>query len=163
MPVRMFENTWRVWLSAYAPVLLWIGLIFFLSSPQGASPETSRFVRPLIEFFFPNASAEVFEIAHSIVRKAAHLTEYAILAILAFRAARSSTWLMARRRYLLLPFLLVAAVAGLDEFNQSFEPSRTGTAWDSLLDSFGGATALLICWLIVRRRDRDAVAVDAAN
>ncbi|MEP6945810.1 MAG: VanZ family protein [Acidobacteriota bacterium] len=140
---------------AYSSVLLWIGLVFFLSSPEGASTETSRFLRPLIGFFFPNASPELFEAAHFVVRKAAHFTEYAILAILAFRACRLSGIAWLNGNYLIAPIVLVAAVAVLDEFNQSFEPSRTGSAWDSLLDCAGGIVAIFGCHFIASRRSKN--------
>jgi VanZ family protein len=143
-----------VWPWAYAPVLFWVGVIFFLSSPNGASTETSRFIRPIIEFFFPDASSGVFEAVHFVVRKTAHLSEYAVLAILAFRAARLSGGSNIGRHYLLIPFVLVGVIAILDEFNQSFEPSRTSSPWDSVLDCVGGVLALTACWLVIRRERR---------
>lgn len=146
------HNTWRVWLSTYAPILFWIGVIFFLSSPNGASSRTSEFFRPIVEFFYPNAPPSVFETVHNFIRKCAHFTEYAILGILAFRGARRSGTALIKSHYLIFPFLLVAAVASLDEFNQSFEPSRTSSPWDSLLDCIGGLVAIMGCWLAVRRR-----------
>jgi VanZ family protein len=44
----------------------------------------------------------------------------------------------------------------VDEYHQSFLPSRTGTIYDSLLDMTGGAVALtcLALWFAVRRRGR---------
>ena len=86
---------------------------------------TSRFIRPLLEFLFPAAPEVTLHIYHGYIRKAAHFTEYAILAFLAVRAltayARLHKW-----RYS-LALLLVVAVAAIDEFNQSFEISRTGS------------------------------------
>ena len=51
-------------------------------------------------------------------------------------------------------FALVACVALVDEYHQSFLPSRTGTIYDSLLDMAGGATALACAalWLSLKRR-----------
>jgi len=137
---------------SYASVVLWICVIFVLSSPNGSSAETSRIIRPLIEFFFPNASPDVFDTVHFLVRKTAHFTEYAILAGLAFRAARNSGSSLLKRHYAIAAVVLVAAVACLDEFNQSFEPSRTSSVWDSALDVFGGIVAVAVCWLWFRRR-----------
>jgi VanZ family protein len=49
-----------------------------------------------------------------------------------------------RRNWFVAAFLLVALVALLDEYNQSFNAARTGTIWDSLIDISGGATALVV-------------------
>jgi len=74
------------------------------------------------------------------VRKAAHLTVYATLSALWFRAQRGprSGW---RPSWAVLALLVSLLVALADEFHQSFLPSRTGTPWDVLLDTFG---ALLV-------------------
>jgi VanZ family protein len=52
----------------------------------------------------------------------------------------------------LLPLVFVAAVAMIDEFNQSFEPSRTGSIWDVTLDFSGGAVITAVLWMIGRPR-----------
>jgi VanZ family protein len=41
--------------------------------------------------------------------------------------------------------LLVVIYALLDEFHQSFVPSRTASIYDSAIDVAGGLTVLLIC------------------
>ena len=43
---------WREAVTVYAPLFLWIGVIFYFSSGQGSMAETSRFIRPLLEFLF---------------------------------------------------------------------------------------------------------------
>jgi len=138
------SNRRRVWLWSYAPLFVWIAVIFFLSSPNGSAANTSLIVGPLLHFFFPDISDARLELVHALVRKSAHFTEYAILALLAIRAFTASTGLLYKLRWV-LPLILVAAVAALDEFNQSFEPSRTSSPWDSVLDFTGGAVAILLC------------------
>ena len=83
-----------------------------------------------------------------IVRKAAHFTEYAILGFLAARAFRTSPRPALANRWFLASLALVVAYALLDEYHQSFVPSRTGSIYDSLIDISGGLTALLL----IRRR-----------
>ncbi len=131
----------------YAPLFLWIGVIFYLSSNSGSMEETSRFIGPLLHYLFPATPEEILQIYHGYIRKAAHLTEYAILAFLAFRVFSSSSI----AKYI-LPIVLVAAIAMMDEFNQSFEASRTSSGWDVLLDIAGGAAMILILWLFQRPR-----------
>ncbi|MFL6375612.1 MAG: VanZ family protein, partial [Pyrinomonadaceae bacterium] len=55
-----------------------------------------------------------------------------------------------------------AVVASLDEFNQSFEPSRTSSGWDVMLDISGGVVATLLCYTIWSRT-RSRAAVDRAT
>lgn len=143
---------WRAGLWTYAPLFLWIGVIFYLSSDQGSMSQTSRFVRPLLEFLFPTAPEETLQIYHGYIRKSAHFTEYAILAFLALRAfSRSSLENLRKLRYV-LPLVLVVIIAVIDEFNQSLEATRSGSVWDILLDISGGVVMIAMCWLIKRRR-----------
>jgi VanZ family protein len=141
---------WRGRIIAYAPLILWIGVIFYLSSGYGSMSETSRFIRPLLKFLFPAAPEETLQIYHGYVRKCAHFSEYAILAFLGVRAfSRSSIAILCKYRYL-LPFFLVASIACIDELNQSFEASRTGSVWDILLDISGCVAMIAVSWLLNR-------------
>ncbi len=138
----------------YAPIVLWLVVIFFLSSSAGAMSETSRIIGPLLQFFFPDMPFETRAVIHGYVRKIAHFTEYAILAFLAVRAlSMSATKFLQRWRYV-FAIIFVALIASIDEFNQSFEVSRTGAVGDVMLDIAGGATMILLLWLIGRPRLR---------
>ena len=81
---------------------------------------------------------------HLITRKLAHFTEYAILGFLAARAFSTSPRLAIRSRWFLISLTLVVGYALIDEYHQSFVPTRTPSVWDSLIDIAGGLTALLI-------------------
>lgn len=136
---------------AYAPLIFWIGVILILGSGPGSSAQTSRFIRPLIEFLFPNAAPDTFLIVHGLIRKAAHFIEYAVLALLAARAFLRSPGTRVYRNWIVLSLAVVAVVASLDEFNQSFYCSRTGSGWDVMLDAAGGVFAVLCVWIFKRR------------
>jgi len=135
----------------YAPLFLWIGVIFYLSSPEGSFGQTSRFIGPLLDFFFPGMLPETRVTVHAFVRKAAHFTEYAVLAFLAVRAFSASTLPLLRKKRFVFALLLVVLIASLDETNQSFEASRTGSIWDVMLDISGGLVITIILWLNRRR------------
>lgn len=79
-----------------------------------------------------------------ITRKLAHLTEYAILGLLAARAFRTSKREAISSRWFLISLTLVVVYALADEYHQSFVPTRTGTIYDSLIDIVGGLAALLL-------------------
>jgi VanZ family protein len=144
----------RLW--RYGPLVAWAAFVLFASSANFSASNTSRIIRPLLVWLFPDISEASIQQVHFFVRKAAHFTEYAVLALLAARVFRTSSLSALRRSWWLISFALVAAVALTDEYHQSFLPSRTGTIYDSLLDMTGGAVALacLAVWLAARRRGR---------
>jgi VanZ family protein len=145
----------RLW--RYGPLVAWACFVLFASSASFSAPNTSRIIRPLLLWLFPEISEASLASVHFLVRKAAHFTEYGVLALLAARAFRTSHRLKLRQLWWLVAFALVACVALVDEYHQSFLPSRTGTIYDSLLDMTGGATALacVAAWLALRRRKSD--------
>lgn len=142
----------RLW--RYGPLLAWACFVLFASSSNFSASNTSRVIRPLLVWLFPEISEAALAQAHFLVRKAAHFAEYALLALLAARAFRTSSRAQLARRWWLASFALVVCVALADEYHQSFVPARTGTVYDSLLDMAGGATALACAalWLGARRR-----------
>lgn len=133
----------------YVPLLLWIGLILFASTSQASMSSTSRFVRPVLEFLFPNASEATLVIYHGYIRKTAHFVEYAVLALLAARAFRFSGRELLRRYWPALAPALVLLVAVADEFNQSLNPARTGSVYDVLIDLAGGVFMTAVVYFVV--------------
>lgn len=139
----------------WLPVVLWLGVILSFSSDAASARQTSRFLGPLIAWLFPQWDEPTRATAHFLIRKAAHVTEYAVLAALLLRALRGSAG-ESRTRW--RASLALAAVAGcvlvacLDEFLQSRSAARTGSPWDVALDASGATLAILLAWLFARRR-----------
>lgn len=140
-------------LSRYVPLIVWLAFISIASSDSFSAGNTSRIIAPLILWLFPNTSPETLAVVHFITRKLAHFTEYAILGFLAARAFRSSPRPAIHSRWFLISLTLIVTYALIDEYHQSFVPSRTASIYDSLIDMAGGLTALLI----IRRRTRPSV------
>lgn len=153
-PSKAGASPARSRLRRYGPVVLWVGLIFFASTGNLSAPNTSRILRPLLLWLFPGITEATLLQAHFVVRKGAHFTEYFVLALLAARAFLSSSRSSLRRRWWLASLALVASVALLDEYHQSFVSTRTGTIYDSLIDLAGGAcaVALVALWRAARGR-----------
>jgi VanZ family protein len=144
----------RVW--RYAPLVAWTALIFFLSTGAGSSANTSLIIEPLARWLFPRISASRIDAIHFAVRKCAHFTGYATLALLAARAFLPSSKDFLRRHWLASALVLVVCVSLADEYNQSFNPARTGTIKDSALDTFGGACALTVLNAVRAKRRRES-------
>lgn len=120
---------------------------------MGSMNETSRFIRPLLEFLFPNALPETLSYYHGLIRKAAHFTEYFVLGILAIRVFAPARRINGFLRAAILSLLLCSGIAALDEYQQSFNPARTSSPIDALIDIAGAATAIgLSTWILHRRR-----------
>ena len=148
------QITWRATLIRYAPLILWIGVIAFLSSRFASMAETSRFIGPVLKYLFPSASEEILRSIHVVIRKIAHFTEYSLLAFFAVRAFASSSLKARGQLIYILPLALVVVVASADEINQSFDEARTGLASDALLDIASGVVMIAMLWLIKWPRPR---------
>lgn len=120
--------------------------MFFGSTDMMSAEHTSRFITPFLRWLDPQISWRTIMQVHFLVRKAAHVTEYAILTGLLFRALRWSIngfwW---RAAIALVPALLFAP---LDEFHQAFVPSRTSSPRDVLIDYCGAVLGILFARLI---------------
>jgi VanZ family protein len=91
-------------------------------------------------------SDQEFENIHWVFRKCCHLTVYAILGLLVFRALRHSRtklppWSWPRVGGTLLIVFLYACS---DEYHQSFVPGRTALFSDVCIDTSGAAIGLLL-------------------
>lgn len=124
---------------------------------MGASSNTSRIIRPLLEWLFPAAAAATLDVYHDYIRKLAHLTEYGVLAFLAARAFGNSSKPFLQKLWFVWAVLFVVLVGLADEFNQSFNNLRTGSLYDVLIDITGGLFAVVVLYFIKRRWKKDEV------
>lgn len=112
--------------SRYAPPLAVMALIFGLS----ATPDLSSGLGPLDLW----------------LRKAAHVTIYAVLWLTLMRA---TDW-----RRPVVATVISLLYAGSDEFHQAHVDGRHGTPVDVAIDAAGFGLAALAWWLTTRRRGR---------
>ena len=74
-----------------------------------------------------------------ILRKLAHMTEYALLTVLWAWALRPVT-----RLNIAIAAVIAVLYAASDEYHQTFVPGRAGTIVDVLIDSVGVAIAIAL-------------------
>src|SRR5437660_11705334 len=137
-------------LSRYGPLVIWAVLIFIGSSTLLSATQTSPIIITTLRSLFPHATDATLASAHFLIRKAGHFAEYAILAMLAARAFRTSPREWLRQRWFWVSLAFVALYSLSDEFHQSFVPSRTASIYDCMVDIVGGLTMLR--FLAVGRR-----------
>lgn len=129
------------WIRRWVPVVLWASVIWTFSTGWFDGDGTGSFFLPLLRKLLPFFDPETLDQIHGLLRKCAHLAEYAILAHLLARAlvhpARSQLVLVFWTMFLALLW------AVLDEYHQSFVPTRVGAPQDVLLDTVGAGFGLL--------------------
>ncbi|MBO0696575.1 MAG: VanZ family protein [Verrucomicrobia bacterium] len=150
-------------LKYWLPLLLWLSVIFIGSTDLMSAEHTSRFIVPFLRWLKPDISPQTVASIHVIIRKGAHLSEYAVLALLLLRAA-------IRMTNPNVPMLVLCAivwvacvfVAVTDELHQTFVQSRGAAATDVLIDSVGALLGLLIGAAFARKRSTNVRKATAA-
>lgn len=129
------------------PAVLWTVLILATSNGAFSSGHTGSLLDTL---FAHRLSPDALAHLNFLFRKTAHLTGYGILGALWFRALRGDRggWAW---RWALGAIAITAAVAGIDEWHQSFVPSRGASPYDVLLDTVGALMANVIIRFMVKR------------
>lgn len=147
--IRNPQSAMIYWL----PALVWLAAIFYFSTDTFSGDNTGSLFYRLARMAIPSLTLEQFAPIHFFIRKTAHFTEYALLALLlfrAFRAGRATKW---RSRWALWSWLIVVVYALTDELHQGFTRYRVGSMQDSLTDIAGGTVALLWLWWWRRRNE----------
>ena len=125
MPNQKTKNLITLWL----PVLLWCAVIYYLSSV------------PSLKSDLPNQW-------DFIMRKIAHITEYAVLTFLFFRA--SSKNLNYKKAISYSAFFSIT-FALTDEYHQLFVFGRGGNLGDVFVDSLGVFLAVFLIYKKVKK------------
>jgi VanZ family protein len=136
------EGLWPT-LRRWGPLVLWMGVMSSLSTDAFSAEKTAGFLLPVLHWLLPDASPAALALLHGVVRKGAHVTEFAILALLWYRALNwhGTGW---QNKVALTALLLAAGIGALDEAHQLLVPSRTPSVVDVGWDSLGAALGLLI-------------------
>jgi len=132
-------------------------LIAVSSSDRFSSEHTGSMLNALLHaLHFP---ARNIDVINEVVRKTGHFFGYGLLSVFLFIAWRGTLrehWPHANRlwsaRWAALAICSTTVVAALDEFHQSFIPSRTSTPRDVLLDTAGAAFMQLLIMAVLTGR-----------
>jgi VanZ family protein len=153
-PTRLSSDRHNA-LKAWIATALWLIVITIESSSLGSSINTGRIFYPPLHYLF-GMDPFRFEHVHFFIRKGGHVFGYGLLSLLLFRAWRETLPLPGGARWTVrwanLAVLGTALVASLDEYHQSFNPLRTGSVRDVILDTCAGITVQILLFLWVKLR-----------
>ena len=144
-------RTFLDWLPAALSVLM----IALESTSTMSAANTSQWLYPLwVKLFGPISQANWNEV-HHLIRKTGHFVGYGLVSVAFFYSWRQTLHRLAVRHWSLwrwasaLAVLCTLLIASLDEFHQSFLPSRTASPIDVGIDLCGAITAQLLLLLII--------------
>ena len=138
-------------------IIVWMGCIFFFSSQNGEQSISlsSSILRKMMQIFYPKFNflttlqqTDILSSFSLLIRKTAHMSEYALLYLLVYQYV--STYIIKDIRfYELFPLITVFLYACSDEFHQLFIVGRSGCFIDVMIDTTGGFI-MCICIIIIK-------------
>ena len=129
-------------LATWLPPVLWMAAVLSFSSDDFSAAHTGSILKPVLAWLLPALAPATIDLIHALVRKAAHLTEYAILAALWLRAfGRSNA--VGRPAAPWAALAVAVACAIVDETHQAMVPSRSASARDVLIDTAGAMLVVM--------------------
>jgi VanZ family protein len=125
----------KKFLKYWGPAILWMGIIFTFSA-------------------IPNLKTDLEQ--DFLLRKIAHMVEFAILTFLLYRALSEDKSAQGRSasggKKLALSFILALLYAFSDEFHQLFVRGRHCSLWDVAIDSIGILIFSIACYYKNRKK-----------
>lgn len=135
--------------AALAALALMGGIFALSAQPGDASDEVSIRFASLLFFL---QSEQAVRMLNSLVREAAHMLEFAALAVPVY--VFFSTFRLSRGLRGVLAFAVCLLYAVSDEVHQLFVPDRAAEVFDVMMDSLGAAIAIAVLHRIFLRRTR---------
>lgn len=131
-------------------------VVFIFGTDLFSSENTRPIIRWIMQWFLGEGTgAQLAGGGEGWLRKSAHFLEYALLAYLWLRALRGDHRQRWKWKWFAIAFLATALWATVDELQQGYiSRHRTGSAWDVLIDSSGGLTALMLVFVAYLVRPR---------
>ncbi len=118
--MTLFLSKIRYWL----PAIIWMGVIFFLSSRA-------------------SVRAAAFDPMDFLIKKFAHFVEYfALYQFIYYGLNKSTSWTKIQK--IIISLVLTTIYAGTDEYHQTFVAGREGRVRDVLIDSLGAVVSARI-------------------
>ena len=134
-------------LKRWLPVLLWMGVIYFLSSRSNPYTYIPTWVNDCVKLM-PKTAFWQEHCANEYLGRVAHLGSYTLLSLLLYRALAGSRWRSDLLKVYLGVVLLGWGYGWSDETHQLFVPRRTFQILDLATDLAGVTLAVLLIYLV---------------
>ncbi len=132
-------------------------LAVLLASFDGLSARnTGSIVVAILHWIAPFLDASTVARIHFGIRKLAHVTEYGVLSALYTNAQRLGRDAVFNAQWSAVAVAICATTAVVDEWHQSYVPSRTGSPRDVAIDILGATLAQLVWFAVWQRSDRSS-------
>lgn len=118
------RNSFKTYLSAFAPPIVWAGLIYVLSAQE----------------VLPGLSISVLDF---LLKKVSHIVVYAVLYLLIYRGLQLTIHKRNQATIHWLPIVICILYATIDELHQSIVPGRYATLRDIGYDMLGASITLM--------------------
>ena len=143
---------------AWWPAVVWIAIIAVESTDLFSSEHTGGMLYRLLTHLFRHVNFYKFLVFHHYLRKTGHVVGYGMLSLLLLRGWRVTLGRVPALllRATLLSWLGTLFVSAMDEWHQSYIPSRTCTVRDVALDTVAGVVFLLAAYFWLWRSGRAA-------
>lgn len=126
--------------------LAWAAEIFYLSTPTFKGSLSQSLLTQLLNSLQLSVAPDTLDILDSIVRKLAHLTEYAIFGLLLYGCFGRKDRFRWRPRLASWCVVAASAYSLTDELHQVFSPGRHASLIDCGIDTTGAAIAMLLVY-----------------
>ena len=137
----------------FVMAFIWMGIIFYMSNQPASisSQQSGGVIETLNDLPYIGSIITYMmeiDIAEFIIRKAAHMFSYFILAILLFMSMYDKKVHLEKISLKALVFTFLYALS--DEFHQLFIEGRSGEFRDVMIDTSGGFIGILILYFIIK-------------
>jgi VanZ family protein len=143
----------------------WAGLIFYFSTSTFSGEFTVWLLRQVLDFLHISVLPATFYLLNYLIRKLAHLTEYAMFSFLLYGGLSGGKPFAWRARTAGWCIVIAGIYSLTDEFHQAFVPGRAASWTDCGIDAAGAALAMLFLfadkWYLQAKARRRAARKDS--
>ena len=133
----------------------WAVMIFNLSTAPYSAASSARFISIVLDWFPSAILSQNLGLVNGLLRKTAHLTEYAVLATFLYNSLKPAGDPFWSRKAAFWALLGSGGYSLTDEFHQVFVPGRHASLFDCALDTTGAMVGLVVlsaAVFVVRRK-----------
>lgn len=137
---RMTGRPWLWW----TLTALWSAKIFWMSTSTFNGTYSGALLKRLLTALNISLTPAVFDAVHILLRKSAHVWEYAVLGTLLYCSLDRLVDTLGNAKVIRLALIIAAAYSLSDEFHQSFVHGRGASLGDCMLDITGAILGILL-------------------